>query len=86
MVLVPHPRRRTLPMLAAGLALALAACTSAAGPATGDGVNPSAPGAAASSGGQAGSGTEGVEGSLTTSGLYDATWTWEPGNDWSIGD
>lgn len=27
-----------------------------------------------------------VEGSLTTSGAYDATWTWQPGNSAQVGD
>jgi hypothetical protein len=76
-----------MPILAIGLAFALAACTTAEGPAASTGGQPAASsGAAASSGGQTGSGTEGVEGSLATSGLYDATWSWQAGNNWDIGD
>jgi hypothetical protein len=73
--------------------LALAACTpsgSPAGssPADGDGGGgaPSAAGSAAPDGGQPGSGEDRVDGSLTTSGAYDATWTWQPGNAMDVGD
>jgi hypothetical protein len=90
--LTHHPARgRGVPLLAACLALAIAACTpsgSPAGssPADGGGGAPSAAGSAAPDGGQPGSGEDGVEGSLTTSGVYDATWTWELGNSMEIGD
>jgi hypothetical protein len=80
---------RTVAALAVGLALALAACSTASGPAASTGGQPPASNGGqppASSGGQTGSGEEGVEGSLTTSGAYVATWTWEPGNGFDIGD
>ena len=79
---------RTLAAAAVGLALVLAACTTAEGPAASTGEQPpaSAGGLPASSGGEPGSGEEGVEGSLTTSGLYDASWSWQAGNNWDIGD
>jgi hypothetical protein len=82
-------RRRTLSLLAACLALTVAACTpsgSPAGSSPADGGAPSAAGSTAPDDGQAGSGEDGVEGSLVTSGVYDATWTWEPGNYMQIGD
>lgn len=63
------------------LIVALAAC-SAASPATtpGDGARSAAPGesAGASAPPDTAGGPEGYEGSLVTSGLYDATWTVSP--------
>jgi hypothetical protein len=78
---------RTLAALAVGLALA--ACTTADGPAPSTGGQPPASTGGqppASSGDQTGSAEEGVEGSLVTSGLYDATWSWQAGSNWDIGD
>ena len=87
----PSSRGRTVSLLAACLALALAACTPSGSPDGGGGGGPSTGGAssegpAASNGGQSGSGEDRVDGSLTTSGVYDATWTWQPGNAMDIGD
>lgn len=78
----PRPGLR-LPLAAATLGIVLAACTSAA--------SSTAPGSAASGttatspvgsteggGTAAGSAAEGFEGSLTSSGLYSATWTVSP--------
>ena len=64
-----------------GLGIALVACTPASSqPAASNG------GPGASAGGSQGASGEGtVEGSLTSSGLYDATWTWEAGNAASPG-
>jgi hypothetical protein len=66
--------RLTAALLAVGLGLV--ACTPASSqPAASNGGGSSA---AASQG--SGSGEATVEGSLVSSGLYDATWTWETGN------
>jgi uncharacterized protein YaiE (UPF0345 family) len=94
-IVVDHavqPRRRLrTATLALGIGLVVAACSGAATPGTSQGSAPASGngGAAASApaaSGDPGSVAEGVTGSLETSGLYDATWTWEEGNDWGIGD
>ena len=86
--MTPSPRHRAVVALALGLTLALAACATASGPAASTGGQPAAStgGLPASSGDQTGSGEEGVEGSLVTSGLYDATWSWQEGNAWLVAD
>lgn len=63
-------RRLTAVLLA--LAVGLAACSGAAAPA-----------AESAAGGEAGAASGGVDvqGSLVSSGLYAATWTWQPGNE-----
>jgi hypothetical protein len=72
----------------------LAACGGAASPPAGSPPAAStAPGASAalsaaaeaSAGAPGGSAGVTVEGSLATSGAYDATWTWQPGNDAETG-
>ena len=76
--------------LAVGLALALAACSTASSSPGSDGGAPSEGGAPSTQGpasnGGSGSTEEGVEGSLTTSGLYDATWTSEGADNFMVGD
>ncbi len=70
------------PATAFGLALILAACSGTANPSGSTAPGPSAAGgqpSAASSPASGGSGTDSFEGSLTTSGLYAATWTAAPG-------
>ena len=84
------PRRRAVSVLAVGFALALAACSPASSSPGSDGGGSSEGGApstqAPAPNGGSGSGEDGVEGSLTTSGVYDATWTWQPGNNLMVGD
>jgi len=63
-----------LSILLLALALGVAACSGTPGASTGGN------GGGASDGAQSSSGEATVEGSLVSSGLYDATWTWEPGN------
>ena len=73
-----------------GLAIVIAAC---AGGATPGAATPgaAAPGTSqataesAGAGGPAGSGESSASGSLVSSGLYDATWTWQPGNAVDVG-
>ena len=65
---------------AVALTVMTAACTTTESPASSSGGNPSFAEGSAASGGLT------VEGSLTTSGLYDATWSWEAGNAADIGD
>lgn len=84
-------RGRAVSLLVACLAVAIAACTPSGSPdgsslADGGGGAPSAAGSAVPDDGQPGSGENGVEGSLTTSGVYDATWTSEGGNSFMVGD
>jgi hypothetical protein len=70
------------PMAAFGLALVVAACsgaTNAPGPTGGAPSSAGGPSGAASSPASGGPGTDRFEGSITTSGLYAATWTAAPG-------
>jgi hypothetical protein len=66
------------------LGIGLVACTPASSqPAAsngGPGTSSAASSAAASSSGPVASGAITVEGSLVSSRIYDATWTWQPGN------
>jgi hypothetical protein len=84
---------RSAPILLA-VALGLAACGGASSPSAGAGGGATAPGAGAGAGGAGASADTGaagspggtnVTGSLVSSGLYDATWTWQPGNAADIG-
>jgi hypothetical protein len=84
---------RFAPILLA-LAFGLAACSGGSSPSVGasggstaSGAGTGAGGAGASTGtGAAGSpGGTNVTGSLVSSGLYSATWTWQPGNAADIG-
>ena len=79
---VPDRRRQglRLPLVAATLGIVLAACTSAASPSAAPGGAASgsaAPSPAESAGGGEG-GDNGFLGSLTSSGVYSATWTVSP--------
>lgn len=66
---------RTAPIVLA-LGIGVVACTPASsGPAASNGAQ-----GASIPGGPAASGSTTVEGSVVSSGLYDATWTWEAGN------
>ena len=61
--------------IALALGIGLVGCSSASSePAGSNGPGASIPG------GPAASGSTTVEGTVTSSGLYDATWTWQPGN------
>ena len=79
--------------LAAGLVtlgIGLTACSGAAPPAASKAGAPSSgggggAGASTDTGGGGGSGDTTVTGSLVSSGGYDATWTWTPGNAADIG-
>jgi hypothetical protein len=79
---------RRLTALLLALAVGLAACSgAAASPAASSGGEPSAPASAATPsaagggyGAPAAPGAIDVQGSLVSSGLYSATWTWQPGN------
>jgi hypothetical protein len=91
--LVGAPGWRFAPILLA-LALGLAACSGGSSPSvganggsTGPGAGSGAGGAGASTGtGAAGSpGETSVTGSVVSSGLYRATWTWQQGNAADIG-
>ena len=62
------------------LAIGLAACSGPPGASTGGGGGGGSS-AAASGGAQASSGEATVEGSLVSSGIYAATWTWQAGNE-----
>jgi hypothetical protein len=66
----------------AALLLALVACSKSTSTAPTPGE---ATGAAGGSSASGSSGAAEVQGSLTTSGAYDATWTWEPGNSAEFG-
>lgn len=72
-----HGRTTGLLPVVVILLITLAACSSSASPA-GNGPTPGAASADTATGGAAG-GANGFEGSLVTSGLYDATWTVSPG-------
>jgi hypothetical protein len=67
------------------LALTIAGCAGGATPgaATAGASQPAVESAGA--GGGAGSGVDSASGSLVSSGLYDATWTWQPGNAVGVG-
>jgi hypothetical protein len=69
------------------LTLAVAACSKGATTASGEATGESSGGASAGAS-QPVASAEGmtVQGSLTTSGAYDATWTWQPGNSVELGD
>jgi len=64
----------------------VAACGGSANPTTtpGGGSIPTATESAAG-GGASSPGTTSVQGSLTSSGAYDATWAWQPGNAADVG-
>jgi len=69
-----------LPAVLVTLGILLVACSPASSePAASNGGAGSSAGA--SQGATASSGEATVEGSLTSSGLYDATWTWQPPNE-----
>ena len=75
------PRSLARPTTAVGLALVLVACSGTTNPSGSTGPGPSAAGGqptAASSPASGGTGTDRFEGSVTTSGLYSATWTAGP--------
>lgn len=76
------------------LAFGLGACSGGSSPSAGANGGPTASGAGAGAGGAGASADTGaagspggttVTGSLVSSGLYDATWTWQPGNAADIG-
>lgn len=71
------------------LALALAACSKGATTTSGGATGPPGGSSTGASGGSPPAASASgftVEGSLTTSGAYDATWTWQPGNSAEVGD
>jgi hypothetical protein len=86
------PTRRLIPILLT-LGFAIAACSSAATSSAGSnaGSTSSAAGAGGGAAASTGTGAGGspgeatVTGSLVSSGLYNATWTWQPGNAADIG-
>ena len=78
------PRSLARPTTAVGLALILVACSGTANPSGSTGPGPSAAGGQPSAASyrhrpRAATGTDSFEGSVTTSGLYAATWTAAPG-------
>lgn len=66
------------------LGFGLAACSGGAGPAAPTNDAAASPGPVASEGIPVEGGVD-VQGSLTSSGLYEATWTWQPGNAADVG-
>jgi hypothetical protein len=76
-----------------GVAIALAACGGAgtlvpgqtSGPAASSGSGGGGGASASADGGGAANGETNVTGSLVSSGLYNATWTWQPGNAADVG-
>ncbi len=68
------------------LLLVLAACSKAAPATSGGGGGAQGGSSAGGSSAGASAGPLTVEGSLTTSGAYDATWTWNPGDNVGLGD
>jgi hypothetical protein len=75
-------RSLTRSLVVVGVAMVLAGCSGAANPASqsgGGGPSPAGAPAAAPAETSAAAGTNGYEGTLTSSGLYAATWTVAPG-------
>jgi len=73
----PAARLATV-LLSSGLLLVACSSPASSGESSNGGTTSSVGASAAGGGGSSGEVT--VEGSLTSSGIYDATWTWEPGN------
>ena len=83
--------RRRLPASLIVLGIGLAACSGASSPSaisggsTSSGSGSGAAGATTGAGAAVSPGGTTVTGSLVSSGLYDATWTWQPGNAADVG-
>jgi len=74
------PTRLTAVLFTSGLLLVACSSPASSGQSSNGGTTSSAGASAAGPGASLVGGVD-VQGSLVSSGIYDATWTWEPGNE-----